>query len=219
MVPMLIEIVSDLVCPWCYIGRRRLDRALALRPDCAYRIQWRVFQLNPELPAQGMDRQAFLAAKFGSLVQAGRIYEGIATAGAGEGIAFRFDRIRRTPNTQNAHRLSRYAARFGLQAQMIDALFKAYFEQGLDLGRIPVLAEIAGTLGFERAPILRFLDGNSERDAVLAEDRAARHLGIHGVPCFIIDGKYAMSGAQDPEFFLPLLDLGRRDDNASAAAE
>jgi len=216
---MLIEIVSDVVCPWCFIGRRRLQRALALRPDLPHRILWRVFQLNPEMPAQGIDRQAYLTAKFGGTLHAGRIYDSIAKAGEAEGINFRFDRIRRTPNSQNAHRLSRFAHRSGQQDAMIGALFKAYFEEGEDIGRIDVLADIAASLGLDRSATIEFLLGSSEREAVLAEDRSARRLGINGVPCFIIDGKYALSGAQDPEFFLPLFDLGRQDQNSSAAAE
>jgi predicted DsbA family dithiol-disulfide isomerase len=216
---MLIEIISDVVCPWCYIGRKRLQRALALRPDLSYRLLWRVFQLNPEMPSQGIDRQAYLAAKFGGVQHAGRVYDAIAKAGESEGIAFRFDRIRRTPNSLNAHRLSRFAARAGQQGAMIDALFEAYFEQGQDIGRIDVLGDIAAAIGLDRAAATEFLIGSAEREAVLAEDRNARRLGINGVPCFIIDGKYALSGAQDPEFFLPLFDLGRQEQSSSAAAE
>ena len=216
---MLIEIISDVVCPWCHIGRRRLQRALAMRPDMTYRILWRVFQLNPEMPAQGIDRQAYLTAKFGGAMHAGRIYDAITKAGAAEGIEFRFDRIRRTPNSQNAHRLSRFAARFGAQDMMIDRLFKAYFEEGQDIGRVEVLADLAASIGLDRIAAADFLCSNAEREAVLAEDRSARRLGINGVPCFIIDGKYALSGAQEPEFFLPLFDLGRQDQNSSAAAE
>jgi predicted DsbA family dithiol-disulfide isomerase len=216
---MLIEIVSDVVCPWCYIGRRRLQRALTMRPDLSPRIIWRVFQLNPEMPSQGIDRQAYLAAKFGGVQHAGRVYDAIGKAGESEGIAFRFDRIRRTPNSVNAHRLSRFAARSARQDAMIDALFQAYFEEGADIGRIDVLGDIAASIGLDRMEATEFLIGNGEREAVLAEDRGARRLGINGVPCFIIDGKYALSGAQDPEFFLPLFDLGRQEQASSAAAE
>jgi predicted DsbA family dithiol-disulfide isomerase len=216
---MLIEVVSDVICPWCYIGRRRLQRALAMRPGLSSRVVWRVFQLNPEMPSHGIDRQAYLAAKFGSAVHAGRIYESIGRTGESEGIPFRFDLIRRTPNSQNAHRLSRLAARYGHQEAVIDALFAAYFERGEDVGRIDVLADIAASVGFDRPAALDFLLGPAERDAVLTEDRNARRLGINGVPCFIVDGRYALSGAQEPEFFLPLLDLGRQEQSSSAAAE
>jgi predicted DsbA family dithiol-disulfide isomerase len=216
---MLIEIVSDVICPWCYIGRRRLRRALALRPDLSPRILWRAFQLNPEMPAQGIDRETYIAAKFGGAQHADRVYEAVSKAGETEGIPFRFDRIRRTPNSVNAHRLGRFAARSGQQDALIDALFKAYFEDGQDIGRTDVLAEIAASLGFDRSAAVEFLLSGSERDAVLAEDRGARRLGINGVPCFIVDGKFALSGAQDPEFFLPLFDLGRQEQNSSAAAD
>jgi predicted DsbA family dithiol-disulfide isomerase len=215
---MLIEVVSDVICPWCYIGRRRLQRALAMRPGLSARVVWRVFQLNPEMPSQGIDRQAYLAAKFGSALHAGRIQESIGRTGEAEGIAFRFDSIRRTPNSLNAHRLSRLAARLGIQDALIDALFQAYFERGEDIGRIDVLVDLAVTVGFERGGVLDFLLGPGERDTVLAEDRNARRLGINGVPCFIVDGRYALSGAQEPEFFLPLLDLGRREQSSAAAA-
>jgi predicted DsbA family dithiol-disulfide isomerase len=216
---MLIEIVSDLICPWCYIGRRRLQRALDLRPDLPHRILWRVFQLNPDMPVHGVDRQAYLVAKFGGTQHAGRIYDAITKAGEAEGIAFHFERIRRTPNSRNAHRLSRFAGRAGRQDQAIDAMFRAYFEEGADIGRIGVLSEIAASIGLDHGDALAFLESADECEAVLAEDRGARRLGINGVPCFVIDGKYALSGAQEPEFFLPLFDLAGQDGDRSVAAE
>ncbi|HVJ52455.1 MAG TPA: DsbA family oxidoreductase [Aliidongia sp.] len=216
---MLIEIVSDLVCPWCYIGKRRLQRALAMRPDLPYRILWRVFQLNPEMPSQGIERHTYLMTKFGGPAQASRLYDAIAKTGRSEGIEFRFDRIERTPNSLQAHRLSRFAAGQGRQETMIEVLFRAYFEEGRDIGRIEVLADLAETAGLDRAAAEKFLRSDAEHAAVLAEDRMARRLGINGVPCFVIDGKYALSGAQEPEFFLPLFDLTRQDQPSPAAAE
>jgi predicted DsbA family dithiol-disulfide isomerase len=210
---MLIEIVSDIICPWCYIGRRRLARALEHRPGLPVRISWRVFQLNPEMPKQGLERQAYLAAKFGGSLQADRIYEAISKVGIAEGIDFRFDRIERTPNSLNAHRLSRFAARFDKQDAVVDALFRAYFEEGRDIGRVEVLSEIAAENGLDDHASLDFLRSDAERETVIAEDRNARRLGISGVPCFIVEGKYALSGAQEPEFFLPLFDLARRDEH------
>jgi predicted DsbA family dithiol-disulfide isomerase len=213
---MLIEIVSDVICPWCYIGKRRLERALKSRPDLQPQILWRPFQLNPEMPARGIERQTYIATKFGSEIQAQRLYDTIAKTGRGEGIEFRFDWITRTPSSLNAHRLSRLAGELGRQERMIETLFAAYFERGLDIGRIEVLVMLAGEVGIDETVAGDFLRSEVARDAVVAEDRMARRLGISGVPCFIIDGKYALSGAQEPEFFLPLFDLTRRDNPAAA---
>jgi predicted DsbA family dithiol-disulfide isomerase len=213
---MHIDIVSDVICPWCFIGKRRLERALKLRPEVDVSISWRAFQLNPDMPAEGMPRQEYLAAKFGGAGQARRIYAAVEQAGAGEDIDFAFDRIRRTPNTVDAHRLIRFAALQGEAGAMVEALFAAYFLDGRDIGARSELAEIASEAGFDRKAAADWLAGDSGRDAVLAEDRAARRAGIEGVPCFVLDGGYALSGAQEPEFFLPLFDIAQ---NRVTAAE
>jgi predicted DsbA family dithiol-disulfide isomerase len=204
---MHIDIVSDVICPWCYIGKKRLERALAARPDIPVSMSWRAFQLNPEMPADGMERSAYLAAKFGGQAHAQRIYGAITAAGAAEDIPFAFDRIRRTPNTVDAHRLIRFATRSGRGDAAVEALFRAYFTEGRDIGDRVVLAEIAEECGFERGEAAVHLADGSGRDETLAEDRAARRLGINAVPCFIMEGGYAISGAQEPEFFFPLFDL------------
>jgi predicted DsbA family dithiol-disulfide isomerase len=204
-----IDIVSDLVCPWCFIGKRRLSRALAHRPDLSVSMSWRAFQLNPDMPDRGVGREAYLAAKFGSPIRAARIYDAIRDTGAAEGIDFAFDRIRRTPNTIAAHRLVRFATKLGKADRMVEALFRAYFEQGRDTGNVEILADIAAESGFERRPALHWLESEAALAEILEEDRNARRLGITGVPCFIIDGGYALSGAQEPEFFLPLFDLAQ----------
>ena len=208
---MLIEIVSDLVCPWCYIGQRRLERALRHDGAPAPRLLWRAFQLNPDMPPDGVPRQAYLAAKFGGTFHAGRIYEAIGEAGAAEGIRFEFDRIERTPNSLNAHRLKRHARRHRVEPDVTERLYRAYFEQARDIGAPGVLADIAAEAGLDRAEAVRYLASDEDRAAVLGEDIGARRQGINGVPCVIIDGKYALSGAQEPEFFLPLFDLARQD--------
>ena len=213
---MHIDIVSDVICPWCFIGKRRLERALQLRPELQPSIGWRAFQLNPDMPADGMNRQDYLAIKFGGAAQARRIYTAVEQAGAAEGIDFAFDRIRRTPNTVDAHRLIRFASMEGNAGSMVEALFRAYFLEGRDIGARGGLAEIAHEAGFERRAAESWLAGEAGRDAVLAEDRAARRAGIEGVPCFVVDGGYALSGAQEPEFFLPLFDLAS---NRPTAAE
>jgi predicted DsbA family dithiol-disulfide isomerase len=206
---MHIDIVSDVICPWCYIGKRRLARALELRPQLRVSITWRAFQLNPDMPEEGMPRAAYVAAKFGSPAHAQRIYGSIAEAGAGEGIRFAFERIRRTPASRAAHRLIRYGTLEGNAEPLVDALFRAYFEDGRDIGDKATLADLAEEAGFPRAEAAAWLAGDDALAEVLAEDRSARRLGISGVPCFILDGGYAISGAQEPEFFFPLFDLAR----------
>jgi predicted DsbA family dithiol-disulfide isomerase len=204
---MHIDIVSDVICPWCYIGKKRLERALAERTEIPVSTSWRAFQLNPDMPPEGMERSAYLAAKFGGQGHAQRIYGAITAAGAAEGIPFAFDRIRRTPNTVDAHRLIRFASRSGRGGETVEALFRAYFTEGRDIGDRAVLAEIAQETGFERGEVFLYLAGNDGRDETQAEDRAARRLGINAVPCFILEGGYAISGAQEPECFFPLFDL------------
>jgi predicted DsbA family dithiol-disulfide isomerase len=208
---MLIEIISDLVCPWCFVGKRRLVRALAQRPELRATLRWRTFQLNPEMPIEGAPRAAYLTAKLGGTAHVERIHSALEKAGRQEGIDFAFDRIKRTPNSLEAHRLSRWAAGEGRQDEAVEALFRAYFEAGRDIGKHSVLADIAGEIGLDRGVVAEWLASGAERETLRHEDRAARHLGVTGVPCFIIAGKYAISGAQEPEFFLPLFDLAAQE--------
>ena len=202
-----IEIFSDVVCPWCYIGKRRFERAHTARPHTGLAVTWRAFQLNPEMPADGIDRQRYLELKFGGGDQAGQVYHRIAAAGAEEGIDFAFDRIRRTPNTVNAHRLVRWARQQDRQDEVVESLFQAYFLEGLDIGDRDNLSEIAARAGLDRADASALLDGVEGVREVLDETRLAYNSGITGVPCFIVDRKYAISGAQEPEAFFPLFDL------------
>jgi predicted DsbA family dithiol-disulfide isomerase len=204
---MHIDIVSDVICPWCFIGKRRLGRALRQRRELTVSMTWRAFQLNPEMPEEGMPRESYLTAKFGSAAHAARVYAAITEAGAGEDIAFAFERIRRTPNTRAAHRLVRYATLQGDADPVVEGVFRAYFEEGRDIGNLGTLADIAVEAGHKRAAVAKWLAGAAALDEVLGEDRSARRLGISGVPCFIVDGGYAISGAQEPEFFFPLFDL------------
>jgi predicted DsbA family dithiol-disulfide isomerase len=212
---MRVDIISDVICPWCYIGKRRLERALATRPALAPEVAWRPFQLNPDMPPEGMPRAAYLAAKFGGAGHAGRIYQAVAEAGASVDIPFAFERIRRTPSTRDAHRLIRLAAREDRADAVVEALFAAYFVEGRDLGERGTLADIAAEAGLERRAARAFLESTAELDLVLAEDRGARRLGINAVPCYIFERQYAISGAQEPEFFYPVFDLIQ---NATAAA-
>jgi predicted DsbA family dithiol-disulfide isomerase len=207
MPPVRIDIVADVTCPWCYIGKRRLDRALAMRPDIAAKRVWRPFQLNPELPRDGLPRELYLQIKFGLGRNAVRVHANIAAAGREEGIDFAFDEIHRTPNTINAHRLIALAGRDGGEDEMVEALFRGYFVEALDIGDIEVLAMIAAGCGLSRVATRRYLAGDDGTMEVLAEEYRARRIGIHAVPCFVIDNGYAVSGAQEPEMFLPLFDL------------
>lgn len=204
---MRIDIVLDVICPWCFIGKRRLEQALGLRPEIVPEISWRPFQLNPDIPPDGMARQDYLAVKFGGAHYAGRVYQTVADAGAMAGIRFAFERIRRTPNTRDGHRLIRYAAGEGRADALVERLFSAYFLEGRDVGDRAGLAEIAAEVGLDRAEVRLFLDSPSGVVEILAEERGVRRMGINAVPAFVFDGQYAISGAQEPEFFLPVFDL------------
>jgi predicted DsbA family dithiol-disulfide isomerase len=215
---MQIDIISDVVCPWCFIGKRRLERALSMRAEITPEILWRPFQLNPDMPAEGMARADYIATKFGDSGHSRRIHQTIAEAGATVGIDFAFDKIKRSPNTRNAHRLVRYATKQGVGGDIVTRLFEGYFLQGRDVGDVPTLAAIAGEAGLDEREVRTFLSGDAERDEIVAEDRNARRLGVNAVPCFIFAGQYAISGAQEPEFFLPVFDLVLNGPPAGAAA-
>ncbi|WP_417513539.1 DsbA family oxidoreductase [Minwuia sp.] len=204
---MNIDIVSDTICPWCYIGKRKLEAALATRDDIEVQLGWRPFQLNPEMPRAGMSRAAYLSAKFGGAERASRIYDNIRQAGAELGIDFRFDRIQRTPSTLDSHRLVRWSLADNLQNEVVQLLFDAYFENGEDIGDRDVLERIAAEAGMDAATVRRQLDDDTDLELVKQEDSMARSMGINGVPCFIIDRKYAVSGAQDVPVFHKVFDL------------
>ena len=203
---MLIDIVSDAVCPWCYVGKRRLEAALATRPDLTVDIAWHAFQLNPDMPDGGMDRESYLASKFGSAARAASIYDDIEQAGADEGISFAFDSIQRTPNTINAHRLILLAGKHDVQDAVVERLFQRYFLEGGDIGDIEQLVAIAAEAGIDEAVAKDYLNSDEGVEEVTNEDRQMRHIGVTGVPCFIIDKRYAVSGAQAPEVFQRIFD-------------
>ncbi|MBR0679131.1 DsbA family oxidoreductase [Roseomonas eburnea] len=202
-----IEVVFDLVCPWCYLGTRRLRRALRARPDILAEIVWRPFLLNPDIPASGLPRQDFLTRKFGGEERARRLHATITELGRVEGVPFRFERILRMPSSLDAHRLVRFAAREGLAQAMVDTLFHAHFAEGADLGHTDTLTRLAARLGLDVAAVHRFLDSGAEADAVHSENLRAHRLGINGVPCFVIAGRHAIAGAQEPEVLERLIDV------------
>lgn len=219
---MQIDIFSDPICPWCFIGKKRLEAARALRPGVGLQIRWRAFQLNPDMPPEGMDRQTYLSVKFGGADRAQELYGHIKDVGDQVGIPFKFDSITRTPSTMPAHRLIRHAQRPGVgkAEPLIDALFNAYFLDARDIGDIDVLVEIAEGVGLDGDDVRKLLEGDDYADEIRAEDSFARRIGIGGVPCFIVDGKYALSGAQEPESFLPLFDMADQEslENAPRSA-
>jgi predicted DsbA family dithiol-disulfide isomerase len=207
---MIIDIVSDAICPWCYIGKRRLEKALVMAPQPDLQIGWRPFQLNPDMPADGMDRGEYLRRKFGDSAGGNR-YQAVEDAGRDEGIPFAFDRIKRTPNTILAHRLIRFAQREERQDEVVEALFHAYFTQGADIGQVEALIGVTNAVGLDEARVRAYLESNEDLEAIQAEDKFARQIGIQGVPCFIIDRKFAVSGAQPPETFLEIFELARKE--------
>ncbi len=208
-----IEIYSDVVCPWCYVGKRRLERALE-RIGSGVRVTWHPFQLNPTMPKDGMDRTAYLEAKFGSLEAFRQLEEHVLAAGAEEGIAFSFEKIARTPNTVLAHRLIWYAAQQGCQDAVVESLFRGYFEEGADIGSPSALEPLAERAGLETRDVL-----NSEKGAaeVRQEESAGHKLGIRGVPYFVLNGTYAISGAQPPDRFVAALKKIESDQAARKA--
>ena len=207
---MHLDIFSDTICPWCYVGKRRLARALALRPQPKMAVRWRAFQLNPGMPPEGMIRERYIDAKFGSSERAKRIYEAVTAVGASEGIHFNFEAIRRTPNTLLSHRLLRKAGRDGLQDLLLDALFQAYFIDGRDIGNAHVLTEIGESVGL--SGVAEYFASSEDGEEVRAEDSLARRQGINGVPCFIFNYRFLLSGAQEPESFFQLFDLAREEE-------
>jgi len=206
---MRIDIYSDTVCPWCFIGKRRLEAALAQRPQPGMTIRWRPFQLNPAMPLEGMARGAYLTAKFGGRANAKRVYDTIQETGRSVGIEFRFDRITHTPNTLKSHQLLHLAAENGDQDALMERLFRLYFLDGADIGDMAVLAEAARAAGLDPTDAYAALSADVGRQFVVDEDQRARQAGIQGVPTFVLNGRYALSGAQEPKLLMQMFDLAR----------
>jgi predicted DsbA family dithiol-disulfide isomerase len=206
-----VEIVYDLICPWCYLGVRRLLRTLRRRPDHLFDISWRSFLLNPDMPRTGMSRPDYVIRKFGGEERANRLYASITELGRREGVAFGFERIRRTPSSVDAHRLVRHAARFGRADAVVEALFSVHFTEGYDIGDHAVLVAVATACGLSGAEARAFLASDDEADVVHADNLRAHRLGINGVPCFVIGGRHAIAGAQEPEVIERLLDVAAVD--------
>ncbi len=192
-----IDIVSDAVCPWCYIGKRNLEAALAAVPDVQAEIRWRPFQLDPTIPQGGVDRRTYLETKFGARV--GELQARVTEAGAVAGINFTLGAISRAPNTLDAHRLVRWAWSTGAQDAIVERLFHDYFIEGKDIGDRAGLIEAARACGMEPQVVAELLEGDADKAEVLTEIAAAQNLGVTGVPFFVFDGKFGLPGAQPPE--------------------
>lgn len=194
-----IEVYSDIVCPWCYVGKRRLEKALALlEPEARPYVSWRPFELNPTMPAAGMVRTSYLEAKFGNLQRVESMLEQVREAGKQSGIAFAFDRMTRVPNTFDAHRLVWLAEQHGRQEQVVEAFFRGYFEEGIDLSHRDALAALAEAGGLEGRLIATYLESDEGVKEVRDEEQKGLQLGIRGVPHFHRDGLTGLSGAQPP---------------------
>ena len=205
-----IDVVSDAVCPWCFVGKRNLEAALASLGDAKVEVRWRPFQLDATIPQGGMSRKEYLTRKFGPDGY-GKMNQRLIDMGKERGIAFAFDRIERSPNTLDAHRVIRWAQSSGKQDALVERLFKLYFEEGRDIGDRELLADTAAEVGLDRAQVRAMLETETDKDAVQEEIATAQRLGVSGVPFFIFGGKYALSGAQPPQAIAQVIEKTRAE--------
>ncbi|EAQ45063.1 DSBA-like thioredoxin family protein [Roseobacter sp. MED193] len=201
-----LDIISDPICPWCYIGKTHLDKALAETPDHPFVIEWHPFQLNPDMPGEGMDRRAYLEAKFGGKEGAVRAYAPVVEHAEKAGLSIDFEGMQRTPNTIDAHRLIHWAGIEGKQGAMVDALFDAYFTQALDIGDPEVLVEIAAKIGMEADVVRQLLSGMNDVEDIRNRDAHSRKMGVSSVPTFIIANQHAVPGAQQPDMWKQVIE-------------
>ncbi|MGE3874889.1 MAG: DsbA family oxidoreductase [Parvibaculaceae bacterium] len=192
--PITVDVVSDIVCPWCFVGKHRLEKAIAMMPERNFAVFWRPFQLDPTIPKEGMPRQTYLERKFGR-ERLDDLHKPLIEIGKAEGIPFAFDKITRSPNTLDAHRLLRWAHEAGRQNEMADRLFALYFTEGADVGNRDVLTKAAAEVGLDAALVAQLLGTEADLDPVIDEINAAQKMGITGVPTFIFGGRFALSGA------------------------
>jgi predicted DsbA family dithiol-disulfide isomerase len=214
---MQIDVVSDTVCPWCFIGKRRLSRALEMRPEIAFDVQWRPYQLDPNIPREGVDRATYMKAKFGDGPRVEAMGEALKAEGLREGIAFAFDKIDRRPNTIDSHRLIRWAANVGLQDAVVERLFAAYFLEGRDIGDAAVLEFLAADAGMDSLQVAELLAEDADRAAVEREAKLAGEMGITGVPTFIFASKYVISGAREPDVLVQVIDKALENEEQLSA--
>ncbi|WP_120504980.1 DsbA family oxidoreductase [Sulfitobacter mediterraneus] len=204
--PIKLDVMSDPICPWCYIGKAHLDKALAERPDHPFLIEWHPFQLNPDMPAGGMGRRAYLEGKFGGKEAAVRAYAPVVEHAEKAGLNINFEAMQRTPNTLNAHRLIHWSGIEGRQTAAVSALFKAYFVDARDIGDVEVLADIADSIEMDAAVVAKLLQSDEDAQAIRDRDAHSREMGINSVPTFIVGNQHAVPGAQPPALWLKVID-------------
>jgi predicted DsbA family dithiol-disulfide isomerase len=207
---MTIDVVSDVVCPWCYVGKRRLQRALAMETNAEIPVRWRPYQLDPTIPAGGMDRKTYMRDKFGDNGRLEEVHERLRALGAEEGIAFAFEKIDRSPNTMDAHRLIRWASATGAQDAVVDKLFSLYFEQGRDIGDRQLLIETARDAGMDSEAVEKLLTDGADESDVRQEIAQAQSLGVTGVPFFIFASRFGVPGAQSAEVLSTAIERARK---------
>ncbi len=208
-----LDIMSDPICPWCYIGKSYLDRAMEQNPDHPFQIEWHPFQLNPDMPAEGMDRRAYLEGKFGGKEGAVKAYAPVVEHAKTAGLKIDFEAMKRTPNTLDAHRLIHWSGIEGRQTAAVSALFKAYFVEGRDIGDADTLADIADSIEMDAAVVRRLLASDADQQLIIDRDAHSRKMGISSVPTFIVAGKHAVPGAQPPELWSKVIaEMSAQDD-------
>jgi predicted DsbA family dithiol-disulfide isomerase len=203
---MRIDVFSDTVCPWCYVGKRRFELALAARPQYEPSVIWRPFELNPDLPSDGVERAAFLAARTGDRAQISETETVLKRHGEAVGLQFRFDLIERLPNTRRSHLLIAHAARYGLQSEATERVMQAYFEEGCDIGDVEELVRLGVEIGLSERATRSAVVLRAGQDGVVAAERHAAARGITGVPTFIFDRQFMLSGAQEIDMFTNVID-------------
>jgi predicted DsbA family dithiol-disulfide isomerase len=217
--PVRIDVVSDVVCPWCFIGKRRLEKALALKPDIPVEIHWRPYFLNDWIPREGISREQYLTTKFGSPERYKGIAQRVAAAAHAEGLVYDMDKISRQPNTTDAHRLIHWADQIGKAAAMKQRLMDLYFTEGADLTNRDVLVRAAVEVGLNADAVRQGLAGDKDAAEVKREAQTAKDAGIEGVPCFILGGVLAASGAQAPDYLADAIERASAEINRQSAAE
>jgi predicted DsbA family dithiol-disulfide isomerase len=215
--PVRIDVVSDVVCPWCFIGKRRLEKAMALKPDTPVEVHWHPYFLNDWIPREGISREDYLTTKFGSPERYAGIAQRVTAAAAEEGLDYATDKISRQPNTIDAHRLIRWAEGIGKAAEMKQKLMDLYFTEGADLSNRAVLVQAAADIGLDADDVNEALASDQDVEQVSQEAQSAKEAGIDGVPCFIFGGRFAVSGAQAPEYLAEAIE--RMAQAGDAAAE
>lgn len=214
---MQLDIISDPVCPWCYVGKKRMEIAIAARPEIQIDLAYRVFQLNPDMPREGRDRKEHIRRKYGEQKGPSAMMDALQEAGRELGIEFNFSNIARMPNTLDAHRLIRWSHSAGRQPELVEIMFRRYFTQGEDISDHAVLLDIAREAGMDTDIIANLLAGNADMDLILQEDATARRIGIQGVPSYVIANKYLLVGAQEPELLVRALDTAYAEIRQSEA--